>query len=294
MIAGKTRMMIVAGLGMLGSLGSVTTHAESRVEPTARHPLSVNRLVAPSASAASMPVATNPLPAPTPSALPASGLLRAQILPWQFTTLSNELPARIEKIHVAEGGRFKAGETLVSLDCAIQKAQMEKARAALTAAEKLSSVNARLAEMKTLGGLEVVTSAAEAAKARAELAWMSATVAKCTIAAPFSGRIAEQKAREFQYLQAGQPILDILDDSRLEIEFIAPSAWLTWLTPDLTFTMHVDETQKAHAARILRVGARVDAVSQSVKVTGVFTRNFPELLAGMSGRVEITPPAGQP
>lgn len=229
----------------------------------------------------------------SPSALQAANL-RAQILPKQFTTLSNELPARIEKIYVAEGGRFKAGETLITLDCTLQRAQQEKARAALTAAEKLSSVNAKLAEMKTLGGLEVVTSAAEAAKARAELSLMTATVSKCTITAPFAGRVAEQKAREFQYLQAGQPILDILDDSRLEIEFIAPSVWLKWLKTDLLFTLRVDETQKNHPARILRVGARVDPVSQSVKVTGTFTQPSAELLAGMSGQVEIIPPASTP
>ncbi|MBF0342588.1 MAG: efflux RND transporter periplasmic adaptor subunit [Magnetococcales bacterium] len=231
-----------------------------------------------------------PSSAPGPSALQASSL-RAQILPKHFTTLSNELPARIDRIHVPEGARFKAGETLVSLDCVLQKAQLEKARAALTAAEKVSSVNARLAEMKTLGGLEVITSAAEAAKARAEVALMQATVSKCTLAAPFAGRVAEQKAREHQYLQAGQPILDILDDSHLEIEFIAPSLWLAWLKADMPFTLHVDETRRAIAAKVLRIGARVDSVSQSIKVTGAFTQANPDLLAGMSGRVEITPPA---
>lgn len=231
--------------------------------------------------------------APLPTALQA-GSLRAQILPRNYTTLANELPARVDRIHVQEGGRFKAGETLVSLDCALQKAQLEKARAALTAAEKVSSVNARLAEMKSVGELEAVTSAAEAAKARAEVSLMSTTVSKCTLTAPFAGRVAEQKVREHQYLQAGQPLLDLLDDSRLEIEFIAPSPWLSWLAPGLPFTMHVDETGQPHAARVVRVGARVDAVSQSVKVTGEFTQASPGLLSGMSGRVEITPPASRP
>ncbi|MBF0214850.1 MAG: biotin/lipoyl-binding protein, partial [Magnetococcales bacterium] len=142
-----------------------------------------------------------------PTALHAE-TLRAQIQPKQFTTLANELPARVEKIHVSEGGRFKAGDPLISLDCAIQKAQLDKARAALSAAEKISSVQAKLKEMNSVGGLEVATSAAEAAKARAEVSLMSATVSKCQIPAPFSGRVAEQKAREHQYLQAGQPMME--------------------------------------------------------------------------------------
>ncbi|MBF0182502.1 MAG: efflux RND transporter periplasmic adaptor subunit [Magnetococcales bacterium] len=232
-------------------------------------------------------------PAGMPTALQAESL-RAQILPRHYTTLANELPARVERIHVQEGGRFKAGEPLVSLDCAIQRAQLEKARAALTAAEKVSSVNAKLAEMKTMGGLEVVTSAAEAAKARAEVNLMQVTIAKCTLSAPFSGRVAEQKVREHQYLQAGQPLLDILDDNTLEIEFIVPSRWVKWLKPGMEFTLHVDETGDAHAAKVTRIGARVDPVSQSLKVTGGLVKPMPGLLAGMSGRVAFAQPAGTP
>ncbi|NGZ05235.1 MAG: efflux RND transporter periplasmic adaptor subunit [Magnetococcales bacterium] len=224
-----------------------------------------------------------------PTALHAD-TLRAQILPLHYTTLANELPGRVERIHVREGGTFKAGDPLISLDCALHRAQLDKAKAALTAAEKISSVNAKLAEMKTLGGLEAVTSAAEAAKARAELTLMSTTVSKCTLLAPFPGRVAEQKIREHQYLQAGQPLLEILDDTHLEIEFIAPSRWLSWLKPGFPFALQVDETGQNHPAKVSRIGVRVDPVSQSVKVTGDFLKPTPDLKVGMSGRVAMDPP----
>ena len=226
-----------------------------------------------------------------PDALQTDGL-RAQILPHDHTTLATELAARIVTIHVPEGGRFKRGDRLVSLDCDIQKAQLAKARATLVAAEKVSSVNAKLAKMKSMGALEAVTSAAEAAKAQADVRLMAATVKKCTLTAPFSGRVAEQKAREHQYLQAGQPILDIHDDSHLEVEFIVPSRWLSWIRPGIAFILHLDETGRPHSARLTRVGARVDALSQSIKITGELTGPVEELLPGMSGRVEIHPPAG--
>ncbi|HIJ84931.1 MAG TPA: efflux RND transporter periplasmic adaptor subunit [Magnetococcales bacterium] len=224
-----------------------------------------------------------------PSALRVESL-RGQILPRDYTTLATELPARILQISVSEGGRFKAGDILVRLDCSLQQAQLQKARAARAAAEKIASVNAKLAEMKSMGNLEVATSVAEAAKAQAEESLWNATVSKCLLAAPFSGRVAEQKAREHQYLQAGQPILEILDDSRLEVEFIAPSSWLAWIKPGLGFVLHGDETERDHAAQVLRIGARVDPVSQSIKITGKFVGNTEGLLAGMSGRVVLDRP----
>ncbi|MBF0109924.1 MAG: efflux RND transporter periplasmic adaptor subunit [Magnetococcales bacterium] len=248
----------------------------------------------PPTESVTIPVAADrPAPSALPDALHADSL-RAQILPRDYTTLSSELPARLVRIHVAEGGRFKAGEPLVTLDCAIQQAQLQKARVVLAAAEKVSAVNARLVEMKSAGRMEEVTSAAEAAKARAEVALMTATVAKCILLAPFSGRVAEQKGRQHQYVQAGQAILDLIDDSAMEIEFIVPSRWLRWMSPHLPFVLQVDETGRDYPAQVLRIGARVDAVSQSIKVTGRFQEKPTDLLPGMSGRVMLNPPPTVP
>ena len=116
---------------------------------------------------------------------------------------------------------------------------------------------------------------------------MAAMISKCKVAAPFSGRIAEQKVREQQYVQPGQALLDILDDSALELEFIVPSRWLQWVRPGYSLRIRIDETGRSYPARVQRLGARVDPVSQSVKVVAVIEGKFPELLAGMSGRASF-------
>ena len=101
---------------------------------------------------------------------------------------------------------------------------------------------------------------------------------------------AEQKAREQQFVQPGQALLDILDDSVLELEFLVPSSWLGWLKVGTAFQVEIDETRKRYPAKFIRIGARVDPVSQSVKVAAAIDGKFPELIAGMSGRVQIQPP----
>jgi multidrug resistance efflux pump len=118
-----------------------------------------------------------------------------------------------------------------------------------------------------------------------------AVLGKCSIAAPFSGRVAEQKLREQQFAQAGQAILDIIDDSVLELEFLVPSRWLVWMKPGSGFQVRIDETGKSYPARIQRLGARVDPVSQSIKVNAVIDGKFTDLMAGMSGKVQMAPPA---
>ena len=213
--------------------------------------------------------------------------LRAQLTPKRYTTISAEIGARISRIHVSEGAPFRAGQALISFDCSIQRAQLGKSQADLVAAEKTFAANKRLAELNSVGSVEVETSQALARKAAADVQMSRTLLSKCVVGAPFSGRVAEQKAREQQFVQPGQPLLEILDDSSLELEFLVPSRWLIWLKPRTTFVVRIDETGKSYPATVLRTGARIDPVSQSVNVKGVIAGRFPELLAGMSGVVSF-------
>jgi RND family efflux transporter MFP subunit len=220
--------------------------------------------------------------------------IRAQLMPRRFTTVAAEIGAKIQRLPVAEGGSFKAGQLLASFDCSMQQALARKARAELEAAEQTARANNRLAELNSIGKLEVDLARSAVNKAAAELNAQQAVLAKCSITAPFAGRVAEQKVREQQYVQPGQALLDILDDSVLELEFLVPSSWLSWLRVKQSFQVEIDETGKSYPARFLRIGARVDPVSQSVKVAAAIDGRFPDLIAGMSGRVRVTPPAATP
>jgi membrane fusion protein (multidrug efflux system) len=227
----------------------------------------------------------SPSPAtPQSSAAGAGHSIRAQLLPRRYTTLAAEIGAKVNKLPIPEGGRFKEGDVIVSFDCAIQVAQMQKAEAAFVAANATFEANKRLFELNAVGRLELDVSESEMKKNRAELSSTKTFVSKCEVAAPFSGRVADQKVREQQFVQPGQTMLEILDDSVLELEFIVPSRWLAWLRADHAFRVRIDETGRSYPAKVQRIGAKVDAVSQSVKISAVIDGKFPELVAGMSGR----------
>lgn len=226
--------------------------------------------------------------APTTDTAGAASSIRAQLLPRRYTTLAAEIGAKVQRLPVPEGGRFKEGDVIVAFDCAIQTAQLQKAEAAFAAANHTWEANRRLAELNAVGKLELDVSRAEVDKNRAEMNASAAYVSKCNVAAPFSGRVAEQKAREQQFVQPGQPLLEILDDSALELEFIVPSRWMAWLKVGQGFRVRIDETGRTYPAKVQRIGARVDAVSQSVKISAIIDGQFPDLVAGMSGRAQFS------
>jgi membrane fusion protein (multidrug efflux system) len=225
-----------------------------------------------------------------PDAASVPQVIRAQLVPRAFTTLSSETAARVDRISHRAGEHFQKGETLIEFDCIAQRAQVAKARAVLKAAEKTYAIHKRLFDLKSMSGLDLEVSAAEIDKAKADVAIADATQSKCTVEAPFAGVVVDQKAREFQYTTPGQPLLEIVDDKALELEFIVPSAWLRWLKTGFAFSVAVDETGRTYHAHVELLGGRVDPVSESIKVTGTIDGDAQDLMPGMSGRVLMAPP----
>lgn len=237
---------------------------------------------------ASAALAQTPPPQPTqPAALMDAREVRGQLSPRRYTTLAAEIPAKVISIQPQEGGAFKSGQTLVSFDCAMQQSQLDKAKAAVTATGITLEANQEMIKHAAIGKVELQVSETEAHKAQAEAKVAETVVSKCKVVAPFNGRVAEQKVREEQFVQTGQALLEVIDDSVLELEFIAPSSWLPALRSKSAVRVRVDETGKTYSARVARLGARVDPVSQSIKVVAVIEGRPAELMAGMSGRISL-------
>lgn len=211
--------------------------------------------------------------------------IRAQLRPIQYTTLSAEIGAVVQSISLKEGDRFKAGQTLMKMMCDLHEAQRAKSAAELAGAERSLEANQRLVALNAAGLMELDLAKNTVDKAKAELQMSVTQLSKCEIKAPFDGVVAELRIREQQYVQPGSPVIDILDDSAFEIEFLAPSVWLSRLKVGKTIRVQMDEVQKTAQARITRVSPRIDPVSQSIKVNASVEGMIDSLKSGMSGRV---------
>lgn len=224
-----------------------------------------------------------------PLSTDADGRIRVQFTARQQTVLSAEVSARIASLPFREGDSFKAGQALVSFDCSMFRAQLNKAEASAEGARQTLKVNKRLAELNSMGSLEVDQAAAKLKEAEADTAANRVVVSKCVISAPFAGRVAKLNSEAHQFVQPGKAILEILDSRRLEVQMIAPSKWLAWLRKGSRFQVRVDELDKSYAAQVIRLGARIDPVSQSISLVGEVDGEHPELLPGMSGWALVKP-----
>lgn len=237
--------------------------------------------------------AADPAPAAATPPAPASSQIRAKLSPVRYAVISAEVGAKVEKLPFAEGARFRAGDALVVFESAVYRAQADKARAQADSAERIVTAYRRLAEQGSVGQLELLSAEARAAEAKADKELTMVMLSKCTVSVPFAGRVGELRVREQQYVQSGQPLIEVIDDSTLELEFIATSASLAWLRVGQKFSVKIDETGKSYEAELTRIGAKVDPVSQTIKLAASIRVGQADLLAGMSGTIDLKAPTAK-
>ena len=220
--------------------------------------------------------------------LPVRGVVR----PIQQAAIATDLFAPVRTLPLKEGENFTSGDTLIEFDCAGYLAQ-HKAAAAEMQAQQIELENKQvLAKHNAVGKHEIAISKAKVTAAQAKVDELDSRIAQCKITAPFAGRIAELFVNQYEMPTAGNPVIKIIDDTSYEIELIIPSEWMNWLRVGSEFDFLVDETKTVHQARIIRFGAAVDPVSQTITVVGKFSVHPEGILAGMSGSATFNVPEG--
>lgn len=213
----------------------------------------------------------------------AAETVRMLIIPEKETVISSQMGGRILELNTRPGRSFEKGDLLVRFDCKEQDARLKAAEAELSATEITLKAKKELQALSSAGEMEVQLAAAANEKTKAQLELQRAYVDACIIRAPFAGTTARLDARQFQTVNQGQPILEIVGREPLLARIIAPSRWLSWLKVGRPFRVSVDETRTSHDAVVTAINGKVDPVSQTVEIEGTIAARGASLLPGMSG-----------
>lgn len=209
--------------------------------------------------------------------------VRALVVAIDRAVLSAELTARISEMNVRPGDSFESGDRLIRFDCRVFAAQRDVGAADLKAAETRLESAEKLLSLNAGGPLDVAVAVAERDRATAQLRLYQETVNRCSVRAPFDGRVVAWHARPHEIASPGLELIEILAVDHLELEMIVPSAWLSWMEAGIPLSLSVDETGEAYSAVVAVLGAEVDPVSQTVAIRARFDTPPPGLLPGMSG-----------
>lgn len=201
--------------------------------------------------------------------------------------LSSQKSGKLMKLHVKEGQSFKAGQALLSFDCAIDEAELSKAGAQYSYARKQLSSNRQLSKLNSVSELEVAMSEAELMKAKADVAIRTKEVDLCTLKAPYDGQLTQWHVRAHQTVEASAQLVSIVNNSNLIVEFILPSSMLGTVAQGSPLSVRINELGREYAAQVDRVVPQVDSVSRTIRVIARFDQPAAELWSGMSGEAKL-------
>lgn len=226
----------------------------------------------------------------TTSQLAENVTARGVLVPAKEAVISSELSARIIELPFRDGEVFTAGDVLVAFDCALFEARRDQAAALMRAAQATMANAQQLQQMNSIGELEVRLARTNMDRVAAALAEAEVTVDRCTVLAPYEGRLVEAFVNAHEVATPGSQLLTIVSTAPLEATLLIPSDWLIWLAPGQPFTFQVDETRTILAGEVASIGARVDPVSQTVPLRVVLPGAPPGLIPGMSGTARFSQP----
>jgi RND family efflux transporter MFP subunit len=241
----------------------------------------------------------------------STGTLRAH----ESATLSAQIMGRVRQVLVREGDRVRAGQTLVMLDDAGERASTEQADAGVKAAEEqlaAAQANADLAQstlsryklleaQKSVSPQEMdeISRRAEAARAQVEALKSQVAVARAQqagarnslgytrIAAPFAGVVTARLADPGTMAAPGVPLVQVDSAEVLELQTTVPESLIASLHKGMKIGFTADSLN----------GQRLDgSVSEIVPSADPATHSFlvkiaappsAQLMPGMYATAEI-------
>ena len=215
------------------------------------------------------------------------GKLRVLISPDRQARLSAMMAGRLVSMPLKAGAAFKKGDLLAGFDCSEAKAEHDMASARLAKATYVLESQKSLQALGAVSDLDLEIAGADVREAEARAKQTGVVVERCRITAPYDGRVVRLTENQFEMINPGTPVIEIVESANLHLEMFVPSRWLGWLRNGHVFSLKIDELGVDAKARVTTIGSRVDPVSQTVLVRAELVDRPAGVLPGMSGYAMI-------
>lgn len=220
---------------------------------------------------------------------PATQNAIGTVVAAQGVTVSADLPGVVDRIHVDSGRRVRAGELLVSLDTAQERAQLAAAEAQRDLANLKRERGRRLLEQNVLAPAEFDALEAEAKTAEARAGEIRATIERKQIRAPFSGVLGIRQVNLGQFLAPGQPVVPLQKLDPVHVNFSLPQQDAAALRIGTGVRVTAEGTPAVSAeGRVSAVDAVIDPATRNLQAQATFANADGALRPGMFVDVAVT------
>jgi len=219
------------------------------------------------------------------------------LFPFRKAVIASRIDSVITRYNYKTGENFAKGAAIVKLDSGLYRqirlkaeAELLEAETQLRFSEKIYQRNLGLYQDGALGNQELDRSKLDSEIARSELRLMRAALKMaqlnvnfCTIKAPFAGKLIRKDIFEHEFVKAGQPVMEIIDDHKLLAFIHLPSARINTVKIGAKMKFRIDETGVEHEGAVYEIAGVIDPGSRTFEVKAVLDNARRTLVPGMSG-----------
>lgn len=206
----------------------------------------------------------------------------------ESVVLRPEVPGRIAAIHFRDGAAVRRGDVLVELDTAVQRAELQQARANLTLAESNFRRSQDLFARKFVSQSSLDNARSQLEVARAGVALAQARLARMQIRAPFDGIVGIRSVSPGDYVKDGDAMINLEDIATLKLDFRLPEQYLDRVRPGQVVEVSSDVLPgERFEARVDAIDPLVDAQGRAVRLRANLDNPQARLRPGVFARVRL-------
>ena len=224
----------------------------------------------------------------------------------KMSTIAGETAGLVVERPVRTGDRVEEGQVLARLRTTqleltqlAQKADLKEADARLKLAQRNLARARELLESEIFSRQQFDDAQSEfnawegrCERLRADISRVQDNVERATIRAPFSGVVVEKHTEVGQWLDAGDPVVDLLSSDHLEVSVDVPERHFLDLRPGTRVTMTFEALGgRKVTGTVSRIIPRADPQARTFPVKVSFSNRGARVVAGMLAHVTL-PSAG--
>lgn len=207
------------------------------------------------------------------------------------TAVTTEVAGLVSDIKFESGTYAEQGQLLLQLDDSIDQAALEALRAERRLAEIKFKRAEDLLKRKVISRSEYDEARASFDAATARVKQQEATIRRKAIRAPFSGRLGIRQVNIGEYLEPGQPIVQLQALNPIYVDYTLPERYLPRLTTGQEVHLRVDAfPDKIFSGEITALESGIDTGTRTIKLRAILDNPEGELQPGMFARVKTLEP----
>lgn len=204
------------------------------------------------------------------------------LFPKERVELSVNVSDRVTGVYFEDGERVRRGQTLLVQAQVEQLAEIEAAEATVREAKNVVDRMAPLVDEGVVSGLQFDEANRDFQVAQSNLTSVQARQKDRVLVAPFSGILGFRQVSTGAFLNPGDPVATLIDDSELFLDLAIPDTFLSNIYPGLT----VSATSRSlpgeeFNGELVSLDNQIDPATRSLRVRALVPNPDLKLIPGL-------------